>query len=205
MSYPCQGISSIVAVNRKLDLPLHRQVYQGYRVAILGGSLKPGQLVPSSREFAVDHGVSRFPVLHAYAQLLAEGYFESRTGAGTFIASSLPERLLSARADTQSARRGISGPRTVSRRSELFPPAPIPRAAPLWGAFGVHQPAFDQFPFRIWSTLLNRHSRNPSVRVVHNIDPLGSRRFREAICDYVRSSRAVRCEPEQIMVVSGSQ
>jgi GntR family transcriptional regulator/MocR family aminotransferase len=69
----------------------------------------------------------------------------------------------------------------------------------------VHQPAFDQFPFRIWSTLVNRHSRNPNAKAIDNIDPLGNQRFRSAICDYLRASRAVRCEPDQIMVVSGSQ
>jgi GntR family transcriptional regulator/MocR family aminotransferase len=36
-------------------------------------------------------------------------------------------------------------------------------------------------------------------------DPLGHRPFREVIADYLRTARAVRCEADQIMVVSGSQ
>src|SRR5215469_1348172 len=205
MNYPVQGVSAIISIDRNREVPLHRQVYDGYRNAILGGNLRPGQIVPSSREIAADHGMSRFPVLHAYAQLLSEGYFESRAGSGTFIASSLPEPLMRARAGSQPTRRTIGGPRAISHRSALFPPVNLNRARPIWGAFGVHQPAFDQFPFRIWSTLVNRHSQNPSARVIHNVDPLGSRRFREAICQYLLSSRAVRCDPEQIMIVSGSQ
>lgn len=205
MSYPLEGASALVTADRRLDVPLHRQVYEGYRAAILCGKLRPGQMVPSSREFAADHGISRFPVLHAYAQLMAEGYLEARAGAGTYIASNLPERLMSVAADTRPKRNGVVGPRNVSRRSRLYPAVDLHRNSRIWGPFRVHQPAFEHFPFRIWSALINRHSRNPSARVIHDIDPMGSRRFREAICDYLRSSRAVHCEPDQIMVVSGSQ
>lgn len=205
MGYPSEGVSSIVVVDRQLDAPLHRQVYESYRAAILCGKLRPGQVVPSSREFAVDHGISRFPVLHAYAQLLAEGYFESRSGSGTYIASTLPERMMKAAPDVPRTQRATGGSRTVSRRCKLFPAVTLNRSTAIWGAFGVHQPAFDQFPFRIWSALVNRHSRNPRARVIHDIDPMGSDRFREAICDYLGSSRAVQCKPEQIMIVSGSQ
>ena len=74
-----------------------------------------------------------------------------------------------------------------------------------WGAFGVHQPAFDHFPFPIWSSMIMRHCRSPRLNAIHNIDPLGSETFREAICTYLRTARAVHCEPSQVMVVSGSQ
>jgi GntR family transcriptional regulator / MocR family aminotransferase len=205
MTYPAEGVSSLVNVDRMIEVPLHRQVYEGYRGAILCGKLSPGQLVPSSREFAADHSISRFPVLHAYAQLMAEGYFESRAGSGTYIASNLPDRVMSVPAWASLPRNGTGGPRNVSRRSGLYPHVALNRASRIWGPFGVHQPAFDQFPFRIWSALINRHSRNPNARVIHDIDPMGSARFRKAICDYLSSSRAVHCEPGQIMVVSGSQ
>ena len=56
MSYSSEGVSAMVIVDRSVEVPLHRQVYQGYRAAILSGKLRPGQMVPSSREFAADHG-----------------------------------------------------------------------------------------------------------------------------------------------------
>jgi GntR family transcriptional regulator/MocR family aminotransferase len=49
--------------------------------------------VPSSRDPAAELGLSRFPVLHAYAQLTAEWYFETRIGSGTLIAHSIPDRF----------------------------------------------------------------------------------------------------------------
>jgi GntR family transcriptional regulator/MocR family aminotransferase len=74
-----------------------------------------------------------------------------------------------------------------------------------WGAFGVHQPALDHFPFQIWSSLVGRHSRNPLASAIHPVDPRGSERFRKAIGNYLRTARGVKCHPDQIMVVSGSQ
>jgi GntR family transcriptional regulator / MocR family aminotransferase len=199
------GVSPIVPIDRGSGVPLHKQIYDGYRGAILRGDLRPGQQVTSSRTFAAELHVSRFPVLNAYAQLLAEGYFESRTGAGTFVSAALPEQLMSvARAATVPAQ-APSGPRPVSRRSHLVPsfqPGPSLRG---WGAFGVHQPAFDQFPFQIWSSLVARHSQSPQASAIHHIDPQGLPRFREEICGYLRTARGVKCDAGQIMIVSGSQ
>jgi GntR family transcriptional regulator / MocR family aminotransferase len=199
------AISPIIHIDRSAEAPLHRQVYDGYRNAILRGDLRPGQQVPSSRELAAEIRVSRFPVLHAYSQLLAEGYFESRVGAGTFIARSLPELLKSAAGQSSAMKNKISGPRPISRRSQLYPPFDRTVLTRGWGPFGVHQPAFDRFPFQIWSTLVAKHSRNPAAGAIHRIDPMGSERFRQEICAYLRTARAVKCDSGQIMIVSGSQ
>jgi GntR family transcriptional regulator/MocR family aminotransferase len=40
---------------------------------------------------------------------------------------------------------------------------------------------------------------------LHHLSPLGSGRFRSEICAYLRTARAVQCDPGQIMIVSGSQ
>src|SRR5271163_4486660 len=92
MSDVSAGISPVIAIDRQSERPLPRQVYAGFRAAILRGELRPGQRVPSSRDLATELRISRFPVLDAYAQLLAEGYFESQVGSGTFVSNSLPER-----------------------------------------------------------------------------------------------------------------
>jgi GntR family transcriptional regulator / MocR family aminotransferase len=195
------GIPPVIAIERHSARPLPRQVYDGFRAAILRGDLRPGQRVPSSRELAVDLHVSRFPVLDAYSQLLAEGYFESRIGSGTFVSNSLPER----NAESKHPDDGPAGSRRLGRRSSLFPRFEELPWRYGWGAFGVHQPALDQFPFDAWSRLITHHSREPRLHAIHHVDPLGLEPFRNAICDYLRTARAVHCEPHQIMVVSGSQ
>jgi GntR family transcriptional regulator / MocR family aminotransferase len=195
------GILPLIPIDRKGSMPLHRQVYAGFRDAILRGDLKPGQQVPSSRALAVTLGISRFPVLDAYSQLLTEGYFESRAGTGTFVSSSLSNH----RQQNSQPAKTNAGSRRISQKMPLFPHY---QAAPWrdgWGAFALHQPAIDQFPFETWSKLVARNSRSPRAHAFHHIDPLGLRPFREAICAYLRTSRSVRCDPDQIMVVSGSQ
>src|SRR5271167_3700442 len=94
---PLGAVVPMIAVHRNGEKPLHRQIYDAFRAMILERRLQPGQQIPSTRALAGDLGISRIPVLGAYAQLLAEGYLESRSGAGTFVTSSLSEQVLSAR------------------------------------------------------------------------------------------------------------
>ena len=195
------GLPPVIAIERHSSRPLPRQVYDGFRAAILRGDLRAGQRVPSSRELAAELLISRFPVLDAYAQLLAEGYFESRAGSGTFVSGDLPRRSL----ETKHLDGRPPGARQLGRRSSLYPRFEVTPWRHGWGAFGVHQPALDQFPFELWTRLVARHSREPRLHAIHHIDPLGLGPFRDAVCAYLRTARAVRCEPHQIMVVSGSQ
>jgi GntR family transcriptional regulator/MocR family aminotransferase len=199
------GLSPVLVVDRKAAKPLHRQIYDGYRAAIASRSLRASQQIPSTRELANELKISRIPVLTAYAQLLAEGYFESRVGAGTFVCSSLPDQQRNGQSNGNRAAAGRSGPRPVSKRAELMPK----HEAEPWirgiGAFGLSQPAYDQFPSAIWSSLINRHGRTRHWTAMHYGGPLGFEPLREAICVYLRTSRAVKCDPHQVMIVSGSQ
>ena len=86
------GLAPVLAIDRKEAKPLHKQIYDGYRAAIAVRSLRAGQQIPSTRDLSRELKISRIPVLTAYAQLLAEGYFETRVGAGTFVCSSLPDQ-----------------------------------------------------------------------------------------------------------------
>jgi GntR family transcriptional regulator / MocR family aminotransferase len=198
-------ISPVIAVDRRVDKPLHKQIYDAYRAMIVGRNLGAGQQIPSSRALASELRISRIPVLTAYAQLLAEGYFESRTGAGTFVCSSLPEQLPSNEREAGLEADIRCGSRPVARRAALLPRYErLPWLRGL-GAFSVSQPAFDQFPLQIWSSLVMRHCRNPHTNALQYGGPMGSEALRESICAYLRTARAVRCTPHQVMIVTGSQ
>jgi GntR family transcriptional regulator / MocR family aminotransferase len=195
----------MIAVDRKAPKALHRQIYDAYRTAIVDGALRPGQRIPSTRALASEIGVSRFPVLNAYAQLLAEGYFESSVGSGTVVSSSLPEPIASN--ETVGARLAASrsGPRPAARRSSILPHREFYPWLRGWGAFSVGQVAFDQFPLQIWSSLVARCCRKMNAKSFHYGEQLGSKALRETIASYLRTARSLRCEPEQVMIVSGSQ
>jgi GntR family transcriptional regulator / MocR family aminotransferase len=198
------GFTPVIAIDRKAAKPLHKQIYDAFRAMIVLGNLRAGQQIPSTRALASELGISRIPALGAYAQLLAEGYFESRTGAGTFVCSSMPDQLAPNERRVRSVQ-AHSVSRRIAKRVSL-----LPRYERLpWlggsGAFSVSQPAFDQFPFQLWSSLVMRHVRNPRANALRYGSALGLESLREAICTYLRTARAVRCNPQQIMIVAGSQ
>lgn len=199
------GILPVVAIDRSAAMPLHRQIYDGFRLGILEGRLRPGQRLPSTRVLAAEIRVSRFPVLNAYAQLLAEGYLESRIGAGTIVSSSLPEQLTSSHPASAKTIPGKQGPRLVSRRSSVLSlKERFPWTVHL-GAFRVGQVAFDQFPHQIWSSLVGRRGRAMNAHSAHYGISRGNESLRRAIANYLKVARSVRCEPEQVLVVNGSQ
>jgi GntR family transcriptional regulator/MocR family aminotransferase len=200
---PLRGIAPLITVNRKAPAPLYQQIYDAYRRGIVRGNMRVGELVPSSRELACELRVSRFPVLNAYAQLLAEGYFESRIGAGTFIAASLPGRT--SVADGKAKMDAASGARPIAARASALPRYERPSWAESLGPFQVGQPALKDFPIETWSKLVARYSRTMRVRGLQYGDPMGLQELRQTIASYLRTARAVRCEAEQIMIVSGSQ
>jgi GntR family transcriptional regulator / MocR family aminotransferase len=195
----------MIAVDRNAPQALHRQIYDAYRSAIVKGRLRPRQRIPSTRVLATELGVSRFPVLNAYAQLLAEGYIESRVGAGTVVSTSLPDQLTSSQPTGVRLSAPRSGPRPVARRASMFAPSKSFPWLGGWGAFGVGQVASDQFPLQLWANLVARRYRNMDAKLFHYGDQKGSKALREAIAGYLRTARSLQCEAEQIMVVSGSQ
>jgi len=198
------GLAPVIEVRKRSPNSLYRQVYEGYRKAIVDGSLRTGQRIPSTRVLALELGISRMPVLNAYAQLLAEGYFESRVGSGTVVSRSLPERIGKTKATTPT--KGVNRERRrVSKRSFSLSSAQAFYRSRGMGPFNASQIAFESFPLALWNSLVTRHARNAKARSLDYGDPMGLSELREAIAEYLRTARGVRCEAEQVMIVSGSQ
>ncbi len=197
-----------IALDSRRKIPMYRQLYEWFRRAILDGQLRPGQRVPSTRNLAAELKVSRIPVSSAYEQLQAEGYLETFVGAGTCVVRSIPDDALKpALGKIRDASRQVSksqAPRRVSRRVALMR---VP--AQTWSnklvAFRVSLPALEHFPSGVWSKLVNRHSRRPTRQLMAYGDAMGYMPLREAIAEYLGAVRAVRCEPSQILVTTGSQ
>ncbi len=199
-----------IALDYRTKIPLYRQLYSWFRRAILDGQMRPGQRVPSTRGLAAELKISRIPVLNAYEQLLAEGYFETFVGAGTCVAGSIPEDTLSVPAvkvgkglQEEVARK--PGPRGMSRRGASLARTPAQPWFNISGAFRVSLPALDHFPIGVWSKLVARNSRKPPEGMMAYGDAMGYLPFREAIAEYLATVRGVRCEASQILVTTGSQ
>ncbi len=193
---------ALLPVDRTAGAPLHRQIYDGLRRAILDGMLRAGQRVPSTRALAAELEVSRFPVLTAYEQLLHEGYLEGRVGSGTFVRAAPPEDALRP-APGRAAPAGRAAP--PGPRAGPPPPRPDDAVHGGLGPFRVSLPALDRFPRALWARLVARHAHRLAPAHMAYGDPAGLGPLREAIAEHLRAARAVRCEAGQVLVVPGSQ
>lgn len=69
--------------------PLVDQIVNGIRTYIDDRVLRPGTRLPAIRQFAAQHGVSRFTVVEAYDRLVALGHLQSRRGSGFYVSNRL--------------------------------------------------------------------------------------------------------------------
>lgn len=176
---------------------LQDQIVAFFRDAVLRGALKPGARIPSSRQLAAELGVARITAVEAFDRLTAEGYFVTRRGVGLFVAETVTDAYLRALpAKSSRARRApaADAPRAVT-------PAPPIHALPL--ATGV--PAIEEFPWRDWARISARVYRERPVAALAYGDPQGLAELRVAIADDLGAARGIVCDPDQIVVVSGSQ
>ncbi|WP_031528011.1 MocR-like pyridoxine biosynthesis transcription factor PdxR [Dyadobacter crusticola] len=86
-----QALSSLIILDRTGKSPLYLQIASQLTALIRSGTLQPGHRLLSSRKLALLLNVHRRTIVQAYDELLAQGWLESQTGNGTFVASSLPE------------------------------------------------------------------------------------------------------------------
>lgn len=180
---------------------LGRQLAQKLREAVKNGALKPGESLPSTRTLAASLGVARGTVVEAFEQLIAEGFLESSPGVGTYIAHSLanlktrPKKRRAASLPAQPAPLAAQPFNTVAAQFQPLPSAPFAVSIPLGAAA----------PGPIWRRLGNRLRAHGQGAPGGYGDPQGALPLREAIAEYVRRSRSVRCEAEQVIVTTGTQ
>jgi GntR family transcriptional regulator/MocR family aminotransferase len=191
------------------DGSLYRQAYRALRAAILDGRLPPGKRLPSSRVLAREAKLARNTVLQAYEQLVAEGYAESRRGAGTYVVSALPDAAARtaprARAPIAPAQAPLSA--YAERALEYYARGVSwgrRRPAPRYD-FRYGEPAYGDFPHATWCRLLARRARRASERHLSYSDPGGAPELREALAAYLARSRGVACAPDDVLVVYGTQ
>ncbi|MEP6923032.1 MAG: PLP-dependent aminotransferase family protein [Pyrinomonadaceae bacterium] len=201
----------IMLDDKNSAVPLYRQIYEAIRQSILGGKFAARTRLPATRLLAQQLGVSRMTVVNAYEQLLAEGYLEGKTGAGTFVAAQLPEEMLRMPASDKNKGAVISGSRhfklsQYGQRLAKFKinavrSQPITKPIPFQNGLT----AVDKFPFEIWSKIAQRFYRQAPHKILGYADPAGYRPLREAIAAHLASARGVRCDAEQVIITNGAQ
>lgn len=168
--------------------PLYRQVYERFRSAIIQGTLKPGDRIPSARALAKEMGVARGTVEVAYSLLGAEGYIQTRGQAGTIVAPDLqaqpptpaPPPLVEAADDDHG----------WERPARILP-------------FQMGIPALDAFPRKLWARLGARELRSQQAPDLSYPPANGLPGLRTAVAAYLQVARGIHCQPSQVFITSG--
>lgn len=196
----------VTGLDRDAGQPAYARISERIRTAILSGALAPNARLPSGRTLARDLGVSRNTVDWALDQLVADGYIVRRRGAGSFVAAQLPERDA---APLRPERSRIivpdTAPRRISRRAEALRAYPGHYEPASSVPFTPSLPPMDLFPRDVWNRLLQREAARPGDDYWHYGASNGLPALRRAIAAHASAMRAVRCSPEQVIVVTSTQ
>jgi GntR family transcriptional regulator/MocR family aminotransferase len=176
-----------VSLDRAGPQPLVRQLYERLRELILSERVPAGTRLPSTRQLSRDLEVSRTVTLDAFGQLTAEGFLETRSGAGHFVAALPLGRARLPMATARYARKEV-GVGIWSPDGSPFDPA--------WQ--GV-----DLFPAQTWARMLGRGWRRHHLSVLER-HWAGLPVLREVVAEHLRALRGLRLSPDQVMITSGN-
>jgi len=167
--------------------PLYEQIYRHIRREIEGGTLRPGERLPSKRALAAHLKVGVITVENAYEQLLAEGYVYTQAKRGFFVQSQETERPLSPAAPSAPA---LPAPAEVS---------------PLPYDFSTNAVDTEHFPFSTWARLMREVLSEEDSALLSSPHPQGVPALRAAIVRYLHDFRGIDVHPDQIMVGAGAE
>jgi GntR family transcriptional regulator/MocR family aminotransferase len=165
----------LIELDRASHEPLRRQLENRLRAAIEDGSLPDGTRLPSSRSLSEQLAVSRGVVVDAYDQLIAQGFL-------------------------------ISQPRQVPvvRAGPARRPAPPQPTARYRFTLNPNAPDFSAFPRRLWLQATAETMRDLTDNELdYPGDARGAVGLRMALVDYLWRARAVRVDPDNLILTLG--
>jgi GntR family transcriptional regulator/MocR family aminotransferase len=191
----------LVLNRRQPHQTLTNWLYRELCGAILDGRLSAGSRLPGSRDFAAQYGISRGTVVNVFERLQAEGYISSRVGRGTRVSEGI-------RVTGLSSTKLSPQPAYIRRAASAYVrPKPFVDWVALEGRrpFQMRDPPVHEFPSRIWGGIAARHARRFQSWLRTEDDRSGYRPLRNAIAQYLGLSRGVKCDADQVVIVSGVQ
>ncbi|MCP5085300.1 MAG: PLP-dependent aminotransferase family protein [Rhodobacteraceae bacterium] len=198
------ALLSMLNLDRLSKTTLTRQLENNIRKAVLDGKLPAATRMPSSRQLAVDLGVSRITIKNAFEQLTSEGFLETQYGSGTYVAQlstgDLPVIATSSRRRTHTPKTSPISPH-VERIQQSLATTRLSQVR----AFRPGIPALDVFPRRAWAEVYSRAIRHHDSYLLGYGPSSGLDELKAAIARHVFDSRGIECQPDQIIITSGAQ
>ncbi|RDW15392.1 PLP-dependent aminotransferase family protein [Oceanobacillus chungangensis] len=167
---------------------IYKQIYENLKKIILEHRIPKGEKLPSKRELAADLGVSINSVTNAYEQLLAEGYIYTIERKGYYI-----EDITDFDQQTN---------RTTKFPSELRESYTDEAD---WISLSHITTDISMFPFHEWLKSQQQAIQYHQKELAQISHPQGPFTVRKTISNMIAFTRGVICEPEQIVIGSGTQ
>lgn len=179
-------------------LPLHRQLYEALRGAIMDGRLAASDRLPSSRQLTSELRLSRNTAVAALSQLAVEGYLSMHVGRGTFVRNDIvstptPQRKPVQLQDSALSSRGQM--LATTHNADVLEVQPFTPGIADFSAFPVAQ----------WQHLQNKHWRMAYPDLLDYSVQGGHAPLRRALAHHLRFSRSWQVDAEQIIITSGTQ
>ena len=76
-----------IVISNSSDKPIYEQIAQQIKKMIISGELSPGDALPSMRFLAKELRISVITTKRAYSDLERDGFIETVTGKGSFVAN----------------------------------------------------------------------------------------------------------------------
>ena len=161
-------------------IPLHIQLFNEIKNDIIS-NYKIGDKLPSIRKIASIYNLSKNTVESAYSQLVAEGYIDSYPKSGYIVTDTNYSNF-----NTQNC---IDEMKEEEKEDFLydFVPARLEK---------------NSFPIKLWKRLFSK-AVDESLDFGGYTHSQGEFGLRVEITKYLRSSRGVKCNPNQVFICNG--
>lgn len=176
--------------------PVYMQIYHYLRLEIESNRLGKGTKLPSIRYLAQHLAVNKNTVDNAYRQLQAEGYITSRERSGWYVGDLEPSLI-----------EHYKKPAVLLEEEKLSKKESNFRAVNNNLLYDFRYGKIDakQFPDKLWQKALAESLHTDKEKALYYGEPQGELGLRKGLARYLYQSRGVRCEPDQIIIGSGTQ
>ncbi|MFA5489428.1 MAG: PLP-dependent aminotransferase family protein [Candidimonas sp.] len=196
---------AVFKLDRSSHQPLHVQIFEQFRDAIIQARIAREHRLPPSRMLAAELGVSRNTVVLVYERLVEEGYATSVTSVGTFVSKVLPEDMKPPPGMTYATDASDAGMprRRLSARGQSLADMALPSERLSTYDLSPTVPALDELPFDQFARVSAQYWRsNPTNELGYGASA-GLPNLRRQIAAYVGEAHGIACHPEQILMTSG--
>jgi len=196
-----------IFINGKGASSYQLQISEQILELIKNGSISADERLPSSRTLSEQLGVSRNTVKGAYDKLIEQGYIESIIGSGTYVSKTLPDDAIKVK-DPVDKDKIIKNTlpveltsKTEGREENLYR---RDTNNALYD-FQLERTDPDSFPTKIWRRLINYRLTSARRNMTQYGEPTGLLELRKAIATRLGSTRGMRVNPEQVIILTGIQ